>query len=190
VTPAEARREAHRILGERRFHGSKLPQPLHGVLHWLGQKFRFVGRWWDSLAQHVGGQLVLWWIVAGIVVALALFFAVRLAKRRTQADRAAVELARAERSVDPRELEKLADEAERRGDLEIALRLRFRAGLVRLALADRLPARPSLRTYEARRLLRSPRFDKLARIFDEVVYGRRPAQPADLRIAREEWPLV
>ena len=190
MTPAEARREAHRILGERRFHGSKLPQPLHGVLHWLGRKLGFVGRWWDDLARYVGGSDVLWWIVAGIVVAIALFFAIRLARRRTQADRTAAALAKAERSLDPRELEKLADEAEQRGDLEIALRLRFRAGLVRLARADRLPERLSLRTYEARRILRSPRFDRLARDFDEIVYGRRTARPVDVRTAREEWPLV
>ena len=99
-------------------------------------------------------------------------------------------MARGERSLDPRELERLADEAERRGDLEIALRLRFRAGLLRLARADRLPARPSLRTYEARRILRNARFDRLARDFDEIVYGRRPPRPADVRFAREEWPLV
>jgi hypothetical protein len=190
VTPAEARREAHRILGERRFHGSSVPQPLHGFLHRLGERLAFVGRWWHALARAVGGQDVLWWIVGGIVVALAVFFATRLAKRRTRADRDARALAKAERSMDPRELEKLADEAERRGDLEIALRLRFRAGLARLALADRLPARPSLRTYEARRILGSPRFDRLARDFDEIVYGRRAARPADVKIAREEWPLV
>jgi hypothetical protein len=190
VTPAEARREAHRILGERRFHGSKLPQPLHGVLHWLGQKLGFIGRWWDALARHVGGQDVLWWIVGGVVVALALVFAIRLAKRRVRAEANVAALQRAERSLDPRELERLADEAERRGDLEIALRLRFRAGLLRLARADRLPARASLRTHEARHILRSQRFDRLARSFDEVVYGRRPVEQHDLQLAREEWPLV
>jgi hypothetical protein len=190
VSPAEARREAHRILGERRFHGSKLPQPLHGVLQWLGRHLGFIKRWWDGLGRHVGGPDVLWWIVAGIVVALALFFAIRLARRRTHADRAAVERVKAERSLDPRELEKLADEAETRGDLELALRLRFRAGLIRLARADRLPERPSLRTYEARRILRSPRFDRLARDFDEIVYGRRAAQVGDVAAAREEWPRV
>jgi hypothetical protein len=92
--------------------------------------------------------------------------------------------------MDPDELERLAAEAEYRGDLEIALRLRFRAGLLRLAQARVLPARPSLRTFEARRVLRDPRFDRLARDFDEVVYGRRPARPDDLVAAREEWPHV
>jgi hypothetical protein len=190
MTPAEARREAHHILSERRFHGTSVPRPLHGLLHWLGEKFSFVGRFSNWLDRQLGIPHLLWWIVAGAVIALATWVALRLAHRRTRADRAAALLERAERSLDPRELERLADEAERRGDLEIALRLRFRAGLVRLARADRLPARASLRTGEARRILRNPRFDRLARNFDEIVYGRRAARLDDVRMAREEWPLV
>ncbi len=94
------------------------------------------------------------------------------------------------RSEDPAELERLADEAERRGDLEIALRLRFRAGLLRLGRARALPLRPSLRTREARRALGSARFDRLARDFDEVVYGGRPPSEVDVEAARSEWPQV
>ena len=96
----------------------------------------------------------------------------------------------AARSEDPAELERLADEAERRGDLEIALRLRFRAGLLRLGRVQALPLRPSLRTREARRTLRSARFDRLARDFDEVVYGGRPPSEVDVEAARSEWPQV
>ncbi len=53
-----------------------------------------------------------------------------------------------------------------------------------------LPLRPSLRTREVRRTLRSPRFDRLARDFDEVVYGRRSPSAADVETARIEWPRV
>ena len=49
---------------------------------------------------------------------------------------------------------------------------------------------PSLRTREARRALRNPRFDRLARDFDEVVYGRRAPRPEDVAAARTEWPRV
>jgi hypothetical protein len=94
------------------------------------------------------------------------------------------------RSEDPGDLEREADRAERSGDLETALRLRFRAGLLRLGRARVLPERPSLRTFEARRALRNPRFDGLARDFDEVVYGGRSPQPADVETARAEWPRV
>ena len=50
--------------------------------------------------------------------------------------------------------------------------------------------RPSLRTREARRVLRNARFERLARDFDEVVYGRRPPRSEDVAAARSEWPRV
>jgi len=190
MSPAEAREEAHRILAERRFHGTSIPRPLHGVLDWIGRHLHFLHRFWVWLSHLVGGRDVLWTIVAAVVVAIAAWVLVRLARRRGRADRLAAARAAAEHGMDPDELERLAVEAERRGDLEIALRLRFRAGLLRLARARVLPGRPSLRTLEARRVLRNPRFDRLARDFDEVVYGRRPAREADLAAAREEWPRV
>lgn len=190
MTPAEARAEAHRILAERRFHGTSIPRPLHGLLHWIGRHLHFLERFWTWLGNLVGGRDVLWTIVAAAVVAFATWALVRLAQRRGRADRLAAAQAAAEHGMDPDELERLAVEAEHRGDLEIALRLRFRAGLLRLARARVLPARPSLRTLEARRVLRNPRFDRLARDFDEVVYGRRPVRAEDLAAARDEWPHV
>jgi len=190
MTPAEAREEAHRILAERRFHGTSIPRPLHGVLDWIGRHLHFLHRFWVWLSHLVGGRDVLWTIVAAVVVASAAWVLARLARRRGRADRLAAARAAAEHGMDPDELERLAVEAERRGDLEIALRLRFRAGLLRLARARVLPGRPSLRTLEARRVLRNPRFDRLARDFDEVVYGRRPAREADVAAAREEWRRV
>jgi hypothetical protein len=190
VTPAEARAEAHRILAERRFNGTSIPRPLHGVLHWIGRHLHFLERLWTWSANLVGGRDVLWSIVGAVIVAVAAWVLARLARRRGRADRVAAARAAAEHGMDPDELERLAVEAEHRGDLEIALRLRFRAGLLRLAQARVLPGRPSLRTFEARRVLRNPRFDRLARDFDEVVYGRRPARAEDLAAAREEWPHV
>jgi hypothetical protein len=190
MTPAEARAEAHRILEERRFHGSSVPRPLHGVLEWVGRHLHFLQRFWAWLGHLVGGRDVLWTIVAAVVVGIAAWVLARLARRRGRADRITAARAAAEHGMDPDELERLAVEAERRGDLEIALRLRFRAGLLRLARARVLPARSSLRTLEARRVLGDPRFDRLARDFDEVVYGRRPPRSEDVVAAREEWPRV
>ena len=61
--------------------------------------------------------------------------------------------------------------------LEPALRLRFRAGLLRLDARGAIEYRPSISTREVRRKLRSEDFDALAVTFDDVVYGGRP--PAD-----------
>jgi hypothetical protein len=201
MTPAEARSEARRILAERKYHGSHLPRPLHGILHWLGVHLHFLvrayhwvanelTRWFDSVANLVGGPDVLWTILGVIIVAIAVWTAMRLAQRRAGHDALLAHTGAGARSLDPRELERLADEAEHRGDLEIALRLRFRAGLLRLGAAHAVELRPGLTTREARRALRSPRFDSLARTFDEVVYGRRPPKPDDVESAKLEWPRV
>jgi hypothetical protein len=190
VNPAQAREEARHILSERRFHGTSVPRPFHGFFSWLTRHLHFLARGFDWLSLKIGGQLPLWTIIAVLVLVVAAFVTRQLARRRIEVEaRTAGRRARG-RGDDPAELERLADEAERRGDLEVALRLRFRAGLLRLGRARVLPLRPSLRTRDARRALRSSRFDRLARDFDEVVYGRRSPSAADVETARTEWPRV
>jgi hypothetical protein len=193
VSPAQAREEARHILSERRFHGTNVPRPLHGFFSWLSRHLHFLARGFDWVAVRIGGQKVLWTIIAVGVLAVTAVVSRQLARRRIEVERR--ERGRharghGGREEDPAELERLADEAERRGDLEIALRLRFRAGLLRLGRARALPLRPSLRTREARRALRSARFDRLAHDFDEVVYGGRSPSAADVENARTEWPRV
>jgi hypothetical protein len=192
IAASDPRAEARRILAERKYHGSHVPRPLHGFIEWLGRRLHFLVRWFDWLGGLVpGGTNVLWAILAGFVVGLAVLAAMRLARRRGLHERGgAGAWARGERPEDPQELERLAEEAERRGDLEVALRLRFRAGLLRLGRAQVLELRPSITTVEVRRALRSRRFDRLARSFDEVVYGRRSPRAEDVAAARAEWPLV
>ena len=101
---------------------------------------------------------------------------------------AAARRALAARDEDPRALERRADAAEAAGDLEAALRLRFRAGLLRLDARGAIEFRPSISTHEVRRALRSEDFDALAATFDDVVYGGRAADAADVAEARERWP--
>ncbi len=87
-------------------------------------------------------------------------------------------------------LERAADAAERDGDLDRAVRLRFRAGLLRLGDRGAISYRPSVTTGEVRRSLGSARFDDLAETFEAVTYGGRPADPPDVARARREWPNV
>ena len=91
---------------------------------------------------------------------------------------------------DPDTLDRRAREAAERGDHELALRLGFRAGLARLDRRGVIELRPSLSTGDVARALHSPEFDRVAARFDEVVYGRRPAAPADVDSAREAWSAV
>src|SRR3954453_11543000 len=78
---APAREEARRILSERRYHGTEVPRPLHGFLEWLGRRLHFLKRSYEWVAPKLGGPKVFWTIVAVLVVALAVWVALRLARR-------------------------------------------------------------------------------------------------------------
>src|SRR5262249_16511503 len=91
---------------------------------------------------------------------------------------------------DPDALERAADEAERDGDLDRAVRLRFRAGLLRLGDRGAIAYRPSVTTGGIRRVLGSRTFDELAQTFEAVTYGGQAAQHPDVDAARREWPRV
>ena len=182
---------ARSILRERRFRVSDVPRPLHGVLAWLGRGLHRLSRPLARLARHFpGGEAVGWFVLAAAAVGLTALVAVRVGRRRAGRLSEQVHARSRGRELDPVQLEREADAAEARGDLELALRLRFRAGLLRLGRADVIPRRDSLTNAEARRLLHSPEFDRLSRDFDDVVYGGEPADPERLAEARACWPRV
>jgi uncharacterized protein DUF4129 len=183
--------DARQITSGHRFHETPVPRPLHGTLAWLGQKLRWFHKPFDWLAGRVpGGASVLWLILAALVVGAAIVAATRLARRRAGAAIERSQRLRQPGEPDPAQLEAEADEAERQGDLERALRLRFRAGLLRLARADAIPPERSLTSGDVRRALHLAEFDGIATSFDEVVYGRRPASAEEVAASREAWRAV
>lgn len=193
VDPDAARRVAEEILADPRYHPRRGPRPFAGFFERLGELivdpiirfFRSIG---DSLPS-VGSPP--WIALAAVVVAAALVLAVRLSSGRGRQRFAAPRLiGDDEDGLGPDELERRADEAERRGDLDAALRLRFRAGLARLDDAGVVRLRPGLTNTAVSRTLRSLEFDELASDFDEVAYGGRPATTADVTTARSTWPAV
>lgn len=189
-TAEEARAEARRILSERRFKPSRTPRPLRGVLRRLGSWIRPVvepvGRLWSEMSENFLGRLML--VIA--VIGLAALTSIRLIRRRSAAGVAPRSREPRRRQEDPAELERRADQAEREGHLELAFRLRFRAGLLRLDHAGLVPYRLSTTTGQLTRTVHSPTFQALATAFDEIAYGGRPAAPADLEAARAGWPRV
>jgi hypothetical protein len=193
--PAGARTEAAAVLAERRFSETPPPRPFRRLLGWLGDRIdgpvAWLARPFGWLAARIpGGEAVLWAILGGLVLAGAAFVATRLGASRGGGvvDRS-VRL-RGEDAPDPRKLEHLADEAEGRGELELALRLRFRAGLLRLARIEAVPQPETLTSRQLVRVLGSEQFGRLALDLDEVVYGGRPASRADVENARTGWPQV
>ena len=129
---AEQRRQARDVLAERRFHGAELPRPFTGPLAWLGDRVQPVADWINDRGVGVpGGPLLLWTLLAaGVLLAAATVTSTTITRRALAIERA--RKAALPATDDPRALEREAERAERDGDWERAVRLRFRAGLLRL----------------------------------------------------------
>ena len=185
VDAASARRQAAHILSERRFHRHEVPRPFRGVLHALSKVV-------EPVLTAIGdlfGRPALGVPLAALIVLGALLLVSRAVRRRAwEGLLAAGE--RAPRPLDPARLEREADEAERRGDLERAIRLRFRAGLLRLDRARAIALEPSTTSGEVSRTLRSRDFEDVAASFDAVVYGRRQPRGEDVELSRGGWTRV
>jgi hypothetical protein len=188
VDPDEARRVARDILGGRQYRTAPAPRPLRRQLSWIGDRVHGVIDWIGRAIHHVPGWLAL--SVAAVALVLAIVFVVLRTRGRTNPDAHPGVAGTADGAEDPRELEREADAAERAGRLDDALRLRFRAGLLRLGARGAIRYRPSVTTNEVRRVLGSETFDELARTFESVAYGGRDAAAPDLDAARREWPRV
>lgn len=194
-TAEGASRLAREILAEGRFHQPSVPRPLHGALRDIGDVLSAPVNLLNDAVVALGalfpGGVAGVWVVLGILVlaGTALLFGRRsrraLASGYRERDVRSGELV--ERASD---LILDAERAERAGRLADAVRLRFRAGLQRLAERGTIGTARSTPTIEVSRTLRSPRFDDLARRFDEIVYGGSPPVAADVEAARRDWPAV
>jgi hypothetical protein len=190
VDPDEARRVAHDILGGRQYHASPTPRPLRHQLTWIGDRVHDFVAWIGRGLSHIPEGVAI--AFAAAVLGVAIYGVVRYTRGRRGRPDARVRAAAvgADAAEDPRELERAADAAERAGRFDEALRLRFRAGLLRLGARGAIRYRPSVTTNEVRRVLGSETFDELARTFEAVAYGGRDADEPDLAAARREWPRV
>jgi hypothetical protein len=184
---ARARRRAGAILAERRFRSAPYPRPLRGLLLRLGEPLERAARWLIESAP--GGVVSAWSLVAAAAVLAAFGVATRLTRRRERRGAGPASSAHGPR-LDPARLESEADAAERAGDPARAIRLRFRAGLMRLDQAGAIRLRPSLTSADVARRLNSPRFEELARDFDAAAYGGRMPEDSQVETSRTGWPLV
>jgi Domain of unknown function (DUF4129) len=186
-SPAGDRERAATVLADRRYTGTKLPQPLKKPLQWLGDRLEPIADWINRRGAVVpGGPIALWMILAALVVAAAGSITGTTIRRRALA----IERARAAalpEADDPHALERTADRAEQDGDFERAVRLRFRAGLLRLDRRRVLVYRPSLTTGEVARAIRAPAFAEVGARFDEIAYGGRAARREDAEAAKRGW---
>jgi hypothetical protein len=198
-----SRREVHQILSQPQFQTK--PQrsidPLGGVITTLGRWISDVvdppARWLLRHLVHPTGNWFhsvfgAWWPYVALAIAVVAGIAIGavLAHRRQRPDVLAARRIGAIEKQEPGDLEKLADEAEASGDLQRAVRLRFRAGVLRLEQFGALRQGSTRTNGEIRRTLRSPTFDSLAADLESIVYGGAAATAAHAVGARDGWPVV
>ena len=134
-----------------------------------------------------------WWVVVVglLAVGFGMAVGVQIVRHRARISARPPSSASAEFvSDDPDVLEHRAADAEQAGDHQTALRLRFRAGLVRLQHRGVI-AHPEAQTdRQLTAALHSPTFDALAGRHEKIVYARDDATSADAVAARTGWPRV
>ncbi len=189
---ALARGQARAILAEARFHSGPIPRPLHGLLHAVGSALESPLHALEELVSSLGalapgGTITVWALLAAVVLALSAVLATRGARRALRESYGGVGAAGAGAPVRASELERDAAAAEAQGRNAEAVRLRFRAGLMRLAESEVIEAAPTMLNGEVSRALRSEHFDRLARSFEEIAYGGREADAEDLIASRQDW---
>jgi hypothetical protein len=180
VSAAAAQRAARSIVTTARYGRPTITDPLFSLLD-------RIGRWLHSAAAtSPGGPPVFWGLAAIVVLLLAAFGA-----RRMLRSLGAAELGAGRGSTvlaeDPAVLERWAEDAEARSAFTDAVRLRFRAGLLRLGARSAIEYRPSLLTADVARRLGSPEFDRLTDTFERVTYGHAMAERGDAAEARDGW---
>ncbi len=189
---AAARRQAESILAESRYHAAPVPHPLHGLLQTIGQGLEEVLDLIPTGVGHVGsvipgGRVVVWILLGVIVLALGWAITTRGARRALLGAVGSPAATEGTTTMSPADLLRAATDAERGGRAGEAVRLHFRRGLLLLLESDRVHVGPAMLSVEVSQALRSEQFDALARDFDEIAYGGRPATVDDAHAARRGW---
>ena len=162
-----------------------------------------VESWWDRfwersiseavrllavVIEAVGGPVVAAFLALGLVGAVTLFIAVRIAGRRASVveDRIALERL-LETGADPVPYLLRSEEASIRGDYALSIRLRFVGEVLELGRRGRIRFEPGLTTAGVADQIDDPRFHELAEQFDAIAYGKAPANRADNERSKLHW---
>ncbi len=197
----QARDQARQILSNPPFSSPRNRSPLTRLFHDLGQwLYDVVGPVWRFLVHHLfhpvhvglSAAFGSWWPVAlgAIILVVAVAVGMALGRRRARVGVGGPRRVAAGRGEDPDGLDAAAVAAERAGDYALAVRLRFRAGLLRLEHIGLISGGRTHTSSQLAGVLHSPTFDSLARQLDVIVYAGVPAGAEDAGAARQGWPLV
>ena len=168
-----------------------MPRPFEGILRWLGDRLQPIADFFDDISGWLpGGRPVALLLLSALVLLAALGLARGSIRRRASAAARSARARAPARQEDPAALERDADRAAAAGEWETAVRLRFRAGLLRLDARELIEYRPSLTTGEVADAVGSPTFERVGADFDAIAYGGRPAGEQDEAASREGWERV
>ena len=159
--------------------------------------------WWDRFLERalaelarlfawvidaVGGPVVAAFLALGLVGAVTLFVAVRLAGRRAAVHEERLILERLlESGEDPETFLMDAEDASRSGDHARAIRLRFIGGVLDLGRRGRIRYEPGLTTAGIAAQVNDEGFDGLSQQFDAVAYGAAAVGAAEDAWSKEAW---
>ena len=138
--------------------------------------------------EAVGGPVVAAFLSLGLVGAVTLFIAIRIAGRRASLveDRIALERL-LEIGADPVTYIRQSEEASARGDYPMAIRLRFVGEVLELGRRGRIRFEPGLTTAGIADQVDDPTFQELAEQFDAIAYGNASASRADDERSKSRW---
>ncbi|MCL4449027.1 MAG: hypothetical protein M1483_04660 [Actinobacteria bacterium] len=195
---AKVRKTAQTILKEPQFRSHTPPRPLHGLLstigHWLDFKL-------PSFPHPFGSNIfsnMLWtMLILAVISAVILGFAIVLTHRLTSK---AVRVKRLEDKtptipaktdyLNPDELLRQAILAENSSQFNEAVKLRFKAGIVRLEKDGYVTNTLTTTTEDISETIASPTFNYLAKTFNEIAYANKTADIQDMLEARSGWVMV
>ncbi len=199
VSPGAARDAARQILSQRQFRPERSPKPLEGVLRWISDRI-------DGIADAIGDFLTglfrpLFRILPGdfgIVLGFALCTGIAalviwlVSRNVVRSPKPAADHPSQSSDVtdDPNELEAAAQRAEREQRFDLAIRYRYRAGLIRLDRAGVIELQPWNTAALLTRRVASPRFDRITDTFEAVTYGGRTANGSQANTVRAEWSTL
>lgn len=193
VVPTDrARDQAEAVLADDKFQQSDVPKPFKGLLEWMADRVRpigdFFGRLFEPILALPGGPFIL----AGLFAAAAGLAIGWLVSRRSKAVLAGRSRAGllVDRDADPDELDRRAADAEASAMLGEAVRLRYQAGLLRLAREGRLSLRADTTAAGAARQVDQDDMWALTDDFEQIVYGDRVATAQDVADARQRWTIL
>ena len=92
--------------------------------------------------------------------------------------------------TDAKLLENLSEKAENEGHFDLALRYRFRAGLLRLNELEIISFNPSVTNGQWQLLIDKDSFNIITRDFNDITYGHRPCSAEHLDRARASWSTL